>query len=118
MRCSAGVAELHAHTVDARFCHDLGHAQSKEQDVDTKTVLLRTEGPFVSWIAPSNMVRPSRGLLAAVRGFNWERYEAWRHHPLLKVNKNNYFPGMGLGIALFIAVKSYESSTDTDDHHH
>lgn len=50
-------------------------------------------------------------------GFQWERYEAWRHHPLLKVDKRNMVPGLGFGIALFIAVKAYEAATAIDDHH-
>lgn len=64
------------------------------------------------------MVRPSLLSLAA-RGFQWERYEAWRHHPLLKINKSNYVPGLGLGIAFFVAFKAWESTAPpADDHHH
>lgn len=62
------------------------------------------------------MVRPSLLQLAAARGFQWERYEAWRHHPLLKINKAQYVPGLGLGIAFFVAFKLWEDPPP--DHHH
>lgn len=32
-------------------------------------------------------------------GFQWTVYEAWRHHPLLKVNKANLVPGLVSGLA-------------------
>lgn len=35
-------------------------------------------------------------------GFQWERYEAWRHHPLLRFDKKNLFPGFSAGVALYI----------------
>eukprot|EP00199_Chlamydomonas_sp_CCMP681_P007262 CAMPEP_0119105246 /NCGR_PEP_ID=MMETSP1180-20130426/3268_1 /TAXON_ID=3052 ORGANISM="Chlamydomonas cf sp, Strain CCMP681" /NCGR_SAMPLE_ID=MMETSP1180 /ASSEMBLY_ACC=CAM_ASM_000741 /LENGTH=52 /DNA_ID=CAMNT_0007090253 /DNA_START=51 /DNA_END=209 /DNA_ORIENTATION=+ len=47
-------------------------------------------------------------------GFQWERYEAWRHHPLLKINKSNLVPGLRIGLALVVVVKIVEASTSTD----
>ena len=44
--------------------------------------------------------------------------QAWRHHPLLKVNKNNLVPGLGVGIAMFVAFKFWESTAPKDEHHH
>jgi NADH dehydrogenase (ubiquinone) 1 beta subcomplex subunit 3 len=50
-------------------------------------------------------------------GFQWERYEAWRHHPLLKLDKKNFVPGLGVGIAMFIGFKLWESTAPQKDHH-
>lgn len=50
-------------------------------------------------------------------GFQWERYEAWRHHPLLKLDKTNLVPGLRIGFGLFVAYKLYESATATGEHH-
>lgn len=50
-------------------------------------------------------------------GFQWERYEAWRHHPFLKVDKKNLFPGFRIGFGLFVAYKLYEASNGSEDHH-
>jgi hypothetical protein len=49
-------------------------------------------------------------------GFQWERYEAWRHHPLLKVDKRNLFPGLRIGFGLFVAYKLYEATAGTEEH--
>ncbi|KAG2496032.1 hypothetical protein HYH03_005954 [Edaphochlamys debaryana] len=56
--------------------------------------------------------------MAKVIGFQWERYEAWRHHPLLQFNKRNAFPGLGIGIASFVAYVVYDKLNPSDDHHH
>ncbi|PNW83395.1 hypothetical protein CHLRE_05g244901v5 [Chlamydomonas reinhardtii] len=52
-----------------------------------------------------------------VVGFQWERYEAWRHHPLLQFNKRNAFPGVGIGFAAFLAYVAYDKSQPKEDHH-
>ncbi|PNH08414.1 hypothetical protein TSOC_005023 [Tetrabaena socialis] len=52
-----------------------------------------------------------------VIGFQWERYEAWRHHPLLQFNKRTAFPGLGLGVAAFLAFVAYDKSQPKEDHH-
>ena len=46
-----------------------------------------------------------------------DRAQAWRHHPLLKVNKNNLVPGLGVGIAMFVAFKLWESTAPKEEHH-
>jgi NADH dehydrogenase (ubiquinone) 1 beta subcomplex subunit 3 len=51
-------------------------------------------------------------------GFQWQRYEAWRHHPLLQFRVRNAFPGLGIGIAAFLAFVAYDRSQPKDDHHH
>ncbi len=50
-------------------------------------------------------------------GFQWERYEAWRYHPLLKFNKREALPGIGIGFGLFVAYTIYTKATGGDDHH-
>lgn len=44
-----------------------------------------------------------------------------KHHELHRcsqVNKGNLVPGLGVGIAMFVAFKMYESATDAKDEHH
>ncbi len=50
-------------------------------------------------------------------GFQWQRYEAWRHHPLLKVDKTNLVPGLRIGVGLFVAYKLYEAAFGEEEHH-
>lgn len=50
-------------------------------------------------------------------GFQWHKYEAWRHHPMLKVDKRNLLPGLRWGFGAFVLFKLYESATATDSHH-
>lgn len=54
-------------------------------------------------------------------GFQWEKYEAWRKHPLLQPKLKHYFPGVGIGVAAFILYVAYDKMTvskETDSHHH
>jgi len=50
-------------------------------------------------------------------GFRWDKYEAWRHHPLLKVDKRNLFPGLRIGFGAFVLFKMYESATASEQKH-
>ncbi|KAF5838012.1 mitochondrial putative NADH:ubiquinone oxidoreductase 6.5 kDa subunit [Dunaliella salina] len=50
-------------------------------------------------------------------GFRWDKYEAWRHHPLLKVDKRNLFPGLRIGFGAFVVFKIYESATAPEQKH-
>ncbi|EFJ50016.1 NADH:ubiquinone oxidoreductase 6.5 kDa subunit [Volvox carteri f. nagariensis] len=50
-------------------------------------------------------------------GFQWERYEAWRHHPLLRWNKKDFFPGLGLGVAAYLLYVAYDKSQPKEEHH-
>jgi hypothetical protein len=52
-------------------------------------------------------------------GFQWERFEQWRAHPLLKPNPRNAVPGFFFGLAAFAAYVAYDKATNTGkDHHH
>lgn len=50
-------------------------------------------------------------------GFQWQRYEAWRHHPLLQFDRRNALPGVSLGVVAFLAYVVYDKSTPKEDHH-
>ncbi|KAL6763755.1 mitochondrial putative NADH:ubiquinone oxidoreductase 6.5 kDa subunit [Haematococcus lacustris] len=50
-------------------------------------------------------------------GFQWRRYEAWRHHPLLKPDKANMFPGLRIAFGVFLACKLYEATQPAEEHH-
>lgn len=50
-------------------------------------------------------------------GFQWERYEAWRHHPLLRVNFKTMWPGFTVGFAAFMGYVIYDKSTPKEEHH-
>lgn len=52
-------------------------------------------------------------------GFQWERYEAWRNHPLLKFQYRNAVPGFMIGLGAFALYVVYDKATNTgEDHHH
>jgi hypothetical protein len=44
-------------------------------------------------------------------------HQAWRHHPLLKMDKRNMVPGLGLGVVFFLAFKAWEASAPAPEHH-
>nr|7AR9_k Chain k, B12 [Polytomella sp. Pringsheim 198.80]7ARD_k Chain k, B12 [Polytomella sp. Pringsheim 198.80] len=50
-------------------------------------------------------------------GFQWEKYEAWRYHPLLRFNKNTMFPGVGLGAAAFAVYYVVDTLSGDKSHH-
>jgi len=52
-------------------------------------------------------------------GFQWEKYEAWRGHPLLKFQWRNAAPGFFWGLGAFALYVVYDKATsDGKDHHH
>ncbi len=51
-------------------------------------------------------------------GFQWERYEAWRKHPLLKFNYRNTAPGFFWGLGAFLVYVAYDKATDDGKGHH
>ncbi len=53
-------------------------------------------------------------------GFQWEKYEAWRAHPLLKFNWRNTLPGVHYGLAAFAAYVLYDKmiADHSKDGHH
>jgi hypothetical protein len=54
-------------------------------------------------------------------GFQWHKYEAWRHHPYLKFDKRNPAPGLRIGLGAFVLYKAFEYFTTPaghDQHHH
>jgi NADH dehydrogenase (ubiquinone) 1 beta subcomplex subunit 3 len=52
-------------------------------------------------------------------GFQWEKYEAWRKHPLLQFNKRNALPGFFLGLGAFAVYVVYDkATTDPSKAHH
>ena len=54
----------------------------------------------------------------SVPGFQWEKYEAWRGHPLLKFQWRNAAPGFFLGLGAFAVYVVYDKATnDGKDHH-
>ena len=60
------------------------------------------------------------------QGFNWEKYEAWRGHPMLKQSNNmrHSLPGLTWGVGAFALYVVYDqltsrmSSTHTAEQHH
>jgi NADH dehydrogenase (ubiquinone) 1 beta subcomplex subunit 3 len=54
-------------------------------------------------------------------GFNWQRAEAWRHHPLLTGTWRHSMPGLGIGLVAFAAYVAYDQtvgkSKDKAGHH-
>lgn len=62
---------------------------------------------------------PPAGTGKPAIGFNWEAYEGWRAHPLLKFQKRNAVPGFVMGFAAFALYVAYDKATNTGkDHHH
>jgi hypothetical protein len=51
-------------------------------------------------------------------GFQWEKYEAWRAHPLLKFNPRNAAPGFVLGLGAFFVYVAYDKATGGSGGHH
>jgi NADH dehydrogenase (ubiquinone) 1 beta subcomplex subunit 3 len=51
-------------------------------------------------------------------GFQWEKYEAWRGHPLLKFNPRNALPGFFFGLGAFAVYVVYDKATGGDKGHH
>jgi hypothetical protein len=61
----------------------------------------------------SNMP-PTRG----PPGFQWEKYEAWRGHPLLQFQKRNALPGFCFALGLFAVYVVYDKATNDGKGHH
>lgn len=51
-------------------------------------------------------------------GFQWEKYEAWRAHPLLKFQKKNALPGFFFGFGAFLVYVAYDKATHDPKAHH
>ena len=52
-------------------------------------------------------------------GFQWEKYEAWRAHPLLQFQRRNAVPGFFIGLGAFALYVVYDKATsDGKDRHH
>jgi NADH dehydrogenase (ubiquinone) 1 beta subcomplex subunit 3 len=52
-------------------------------------------------------------------GFQWEKYEAWRKHPLLQFQWRNTLPGFWIGLGAFAAYVAYDKATnDGKSGHH
>ena len=53
-------------------------------------------------------------------GFQWERYEAWRQHPLLRFNARNAVPGFAIGLGAFAVYVVYDklAGGGSSEHHH
>ena len=55
--------------------------------------------------------------------FNWQKYEAWRGHPMLTNNMRHSVPGLTWGIgafAIYVAfdqLRSKTTSNDAEKHH-
>eukprot|EP00210_Caulerpa_lentillifera_P007166 g6856.t1 len=41
-------------------------------------------------------------------GFQWEKYEAWRKHPLLNPRFIDYLPGIKIGVGAFALFVVYD----------
>ena len=50
-------------------------------------------------------------------GIQWEKLEAWRHHPLLKIDKRNLMPGITFGLAAFAIFVVYDKTKPKAEHH-
>lgn len=46
-------------------------------------------------------------------GFQWEKYEAWRAHPLLRFQYRNAVPGFFIGLGAFAVYVAYDKATNT-----
>jgi hypothetical protein len=51
-------------------------------------------------------------------GFQWENFEAWRGHPLLKFQRRNAVPGFFIGLAAAAVYIAYDKATDDGKGHH
>lgn len=51
-------------------------------------------------------------------GFQWEKYEAWRGHPLLRFNPRNALPGFFWGLGAFAVYVVYDKATNDGKGHH
>lgn len=43
-------------------------------------------------------------------GFNWQKYEAWRKHPMLTNNLRHSLPGLGIASVAFVAFVAYDKT--------
>jgi hypothetical protein len=50
-------------------------------------------------------------------GFNWEAFESWRAHPLLKFQKRNAVPGFFLGAFAAAGYIAFTRATGSGGHH-
>ena len=53
-------------------------------------------------------------------GYNWEKADAWRQHPLLTKNLRHAMPGFVSGLALFAVYVAYDklvASSGKKGHH-
>lgn len=63
----------------------------------------------ISWISGGSM-----------RGFQWEKYEAWRKHPLLQVKMRHMFPGFKYGVgafAIYVVIERAMNAGKPKEHH-
>lgn len=51
-------------------------------------------------------------------GFQWEKYEAWRAHPLLRFNPRNAVPGFFVGLGAFAIYVVYDKASGGSKDHH
>jgi len=52
--------------------------------------------------------------------FQWQKYQAWRSHPMLSSNMRFAFPGLAYGLAAFGLYVAYDqtiASKGKDSHH-
>lgn len=42
--------------------------------------------------------------------FNWQKFDAWRAHPLLINNMRYSVPGFGLGLVAFLGYVAYDQT--------
>lgn len=43
-------------------------------------------------------------------GFNWQKFDAWRKHPLLTNTMRHSVPGIGIGFVAFAAYAAYDQT--------
>lgn len=42
--------------------------------------------------------------------FQWEKFEAWRKHPMLQFKPMQALPGLGLGFGAFLIYVAYDKT--------
>ena len=51
-------------------------------------------------------------------GYQWEKAEAWRAHPLLRSTWKTSFPGITTGLVVFGLYVAYDKMIAKKDAHH
>jgi hypothetical protein len=51
-------------------------------------------------------------------GFQWEKFESWRAHPLLQFQRRNSLPGFFIGLTAFAVYVVYDKATNDGKSHH